>query len=385
MHNTKQGPLAGLRILELGGIGPGPFAAMMLADMGATVVRVARGTGWNGHPVLNRGRVTVEIDLKDPAGAAAVRRIAEHCDAVLEGFRPGVAERLGLGPKDLHEINPKLVYGRMTGWGQDGPWAWAPGHDINYLSLTGGLHAIGTRDGDPVPPLNLVADFGGGGMLLAYGVACALVSAAASGRGQVVDAAMVDGTSLLLAMTHGFMASGMWRDERQSNMLDGAAPFYRTYRCADDRHMAAGCVEPQFYREFLRVLGLDREELFAEQHDRQRWAEQGDRIAAVFATKTRGQWEAAFVDTEACTTPVLSLREAAEHPHMVDRRTLATHNGIVQPMPAPRFDGTPVSDPAPQTADPDRIATTLVGFGIAESEVGELMSSGAVRSSQSAD
>ncbi|WP_197436035.1 CaiB/BaiF CoA transferase family protein [Rhodococcus sp. LB1] len=375
-NTYKKGPLAGLRVLELGGIGPGPFAAMMLADMGATVIRLVRGKGWDKHPILNRGRVTIEVDLKNPESIEAVRRIAQGCDAVVEGFRPGVAERLGLGPKDLHALNPTLVYGRMTGWGQDGPWASAPGHDINYLSLTGGLHAIGPKDGDPVPPLNLVSDFGGGGMLLAYGIVCALTNAQKTGEGQVVDAAMVDGTSLLLAMTYGFLADGFWRDERGSNMLDGAAPFYRTYRCQDGRHMAAGCVEPQFYREFLRVLGLADDPLFADQHDRALWEEQGARIAALFATRTRAEWEQAFADTEACTTPVLSLSEAHRHPHMAARVTLAEHDGIVQPMPAPRFSGTPASAPEPQAASAPSIEAALAAVGFDPDEARKLVADG---------
>ncbi|MBV6760725.1 MULTISPECIES: CaiB/BaiF CoA transferase family protein [Rhodococcus] len=367
MAARKAGPLAGVRVLELGGIGPGPFASMMLADMGATVIRIVRGAGWSSrNPILNRGRVTVEVDLKDPSGVAAVRRLAEHSDVVVEGFRPGVAERLGLGPKELHDINPKLVYGRMTGWGQDGPWAQAPGHDINYLSLTGALHAIGPKGGDPVPPLNLVADFGGGGMLLAYGIACALVSAAATGSGQVVDAAMVDGASLLMAMAYGHYADGSMVDERGSNMLDGAAPFYRTYRCADDRHMAVGCVEDQFYREFLQILGLDGDELFADQFDRDAWPQQSERIAGLFASRPRTEWEAVFADTEACTTPVLAMREAAAHPHVSARRTFAALDGIVQPMPAPRFDATPPGVPEPPTADPSSVAEALRMFGISQ-------------------
>lgn len=382
---TARGPLAGVHVLELGGIGPGPFAAMMLADMGATVIRLVRGSGWDRHPILNRGKVSIDVDLKDPRAVAAVQRIAAGCDAVIEGFRPGVAERLGVGPKELLEANPALVYGRMTGWGQDGPWAWAPGHDINYLSLTGGLHAIGPKGGDPVPPLNLVSDFGGGGMVLAYGIACALANVRAGGTGQVIDAAMVDGTSSLLAMTYGFLDSGFWVDERGSNMLDGAAPFYRTYQCSDGRHMAAGCVEPQFYREFLRVLGLSEDPAFADQHDRWRWAEQSRRIAEVFATRSRAEWEAAFGETEACTTPVLSMTEAHQHPHVAARRSLAEHNGIVQPMPAPRFSATPPSDPLPQQGDPERIEAALAQVGIDEADVRALMSERVLTPPQSAN
>jgi len=371
----RTGPLAGVTVLELGGIGPGPFAGMMLADLGATVIRVVRGPGWDTHPILHRGRVAVAVDLKDPAGLAAVRRIAERCDVVIEGFRPGVAERLGLGPKELREDNPRLVYGRMTGWGQDGPWAWAPGHDINYLSLTGGLHAIGPKGGDPVPPLNLVADFGGGGMLLAYGVVCALLGARVSGKGQVVDAAMVDGASLLLSMAHGQLAAGKWTEERGSNVLDGAAPFYRTYRCSDGAHMAVGCVEPQFYRAFLDVLDLVDDPLFEahSQFDTARWDEQVERIAAVFAARPRAEWEADFERTEACTTPVLTMAEAATHPHVAARRTLAEGNGITQPMPAPRFSDTPATLPERGSGSPALVRATLHGLGLSEDDVAALL------------
>ncbi|WP_416063865.1 CaiB/BaiF CoA transferase family protein [Rhodococcus indonesiensis] len=372
----RSGPLAGVRVLELGGIGPGPFAAMMLADMGATVIRIVRDDRWRRDPILGRGRVVVRADLKDPQVRVAIRRLAQGCDAVIEGFRPGVAERLGLGPKDLHECNPALVYGRMTGWGQEGPWAWAPGHDINYLSLTGGLHAIGEKDRAPVPPLNLVSDFGGGGMFLAFGIACALARVRTSAPGQVVDAAMVDGTSTLLAMTYGFVANGTWLDERGSNMLDGGAPFYRTYRCADGGYMAAGCVEPQFFREFLTRLDLADDPLFAEQHDRTLWPRQGERIAAVFATRTRAEWEAVFADSEACTTPVLTLAEAPHHAHTAGRGTFADIEGVVHPMPAPRFSGTPTATPTPARADTDSVISALAGRSLTLGEARDLIDSG---------
>ncbi|HET8970910.1 MAG TPA: CaiB/BaiF CoA-transferase family protein [Candidatus Nanopelagicales bacterium] len=366
---SRSGPLAGVIVLELGGIGPVPFAGMMLADLGATVIRVERA-GESSHTVLNRGRTTVVVDLKDPEGAGLVRRIADGADILIEGFRPGVTERLGLGPDDLRERNRALVYGRMTGWGQDGPWADAPGHDINYLSVTGALHAIGPAGGDPVPPLNLVGDFGGGGMLLAYGVVCALLSARISGEGQVVDAAMVDGTSLLMGMVHGLVADGHWRDERGANLIDGGAPFYRTYRCADGAHMAVGCIEPQFYRDFLRVLGLTEDPTFAAPFDRTRWTEQARRLEEVFATRPRAHWAQVFEGSQACTTPVLSLGEAAGHQQLAARGTLVVGvDGVLAPMPAPRFSGTPPAKPQPPSNDPSDVAAALQAAGLSQEEI----------------
>ncbi|HEY5881221.1 MAG TPA: CaiB/BaiF CoA-transferase family protein [Nakamurella sp.] len=373
---TRQGPLAGITVLELGGIGPVPFAGMMLADLGATVIRILR-PGEQTHTVLNRGRVEIVADLKDPAGVELARRIALRSDILIEGFRPGVAERLGLGPDDLRGGHPRLVYGRMTGWGQDGPWAGAAGHDINYLAITGALHAIGPRDGDPVPPLNLVGDFGGGGMLLAFGVVSALLSARATGRGQVVDAAMVDGTSLLLGMVHGFVADGFWRDERGANMFDGAAPFYRTYRCADGAHMAVGCVEPQFYQDFLRVLGLTDDPLFADQYGTAGWPRQAESLEQVFAARPRDDWAKLFEGTTACTTPVLSLAEAAHHQQMAARTTLAVGaDGVLQPMPAPRFSETPLARPRPPTDDASHVGNVLRSLGLSDEEIAQAIDRG---------
>ncbi|MEV6195462.1 CaiB/BaiF CoA-transferase family protein [Streptomyces sp. NPDC051920] len=378
--SPSAGPLAGVRVLELGGIGPGPFAAMMLADMGAEVIRVERAAGQpERHPVLHRGRRSIAVNLKNPAGIEAVRTIAESCDVLIEGFRPGVAERLGLGPDDLLARNPGLVYGRMTGWGQDGPWAQAPGHDINYLSLTGGLHAIGPKDGDPVPPLNLVSDFGGGGMLLIYGVVCALISARTTGEGQVVDAAMTDGTSLLLGMTLGFLGQQGWTERRASNMLDGGAPYYRTYRCADGGHMAVGCVEPQFYADMLRVLGLTGDATFAAQNARVLWPAQHARLEEVFATRTRDEWAKLFEPSEACTTPVLTMTEAARHPHNMARNTFAVEeDGQIQPMPAPRFSATPTVLPERPTVTGNRTREVLAEAGLTAEEIEALGASGAV-------
>ncbi|MEV6108339.1 CaiB/BaiF CoA-transferase family protein [Streptomyces sp. NPDC051940] len=377
------GPLAGVRVLELGGIGPGPFCGMLLGDLGAEVIRVDRpaeaGRG-SAHPVLHRNRRTITVDLKHPDGAAALLRLAESCDIVVEGFRPGVVERLGLGPEEFLARNPALVYGRMTGWGQDGPFAQEPGHDINYIGLTGALHAIAPYGGgDPVPPVNLVGDFGGGGMLLALGLVSAVLHARATGRGQVVDAAMTDGTALLLAMTYGFLATGRWQDRPASNMLDGGAPFYTVYRCADDRHMAVGSIEPQFYAALLRVLGLTDDPDFAAQHDQGKWPAMRERLAAVFAGRGRDAWAEAFDGQGACVSPVLSLTEAPDHPHNAARDTYRrTPQGAVEPAPAPRFSATPTAEPAPAArtgADTRRI---LAGAGLTDEELDTLTDKGVV-------
>ncbi|MFF8955390.1 CaiB/BaiF CoA transferase family protein [Streptomyces sp. NPDC014894] len=344
------GPLSGIRVVELGGIGPGPFAGMLLADQGAEVIRVDRpaeaGTA-SKHPILHRGRRSVALDLKDPAGVEAVLAITETADALIEGFRPGVTERLGLGPDICLARNPRLVYGRMTGWGQDGPLAQAPGHDINYIAVAGALGALGAADEHPPVPLNLVGDMGGGGMLLALGITTALVSAERTGAGQVVDAAMTDGTAVQLALIHGLLATGRWEDARGVNLFDGGAPFYRTYRASDGGHLAVGSVEPQFYAALLGVLGLTGDPLFARQHDRGSWPAMSLRLAEIFAGRTREEWTAAFDGTQSCVTPVYGLTEAASHPHNAARGTYYTENGLLQPAPAPRFRGTPAAVPRP--------------------------------------
>ncbi|MFC9670727.1 CaiB/BaiF CoA transferase family protein [Streptomyces sp. NPDC056949] len=346
-----RGPLAGVRVVELGGLGPGPFCGMMLADLGAEVIRVdrpAEAGQETRHPVIHRGRTSIAVDLKHPEGADAVRQLIVGADAVIEGFRPGAVERLGLGPDVCLASNPKLVYGRMTGWGQDGPLAQEPGHDINYIALAGALHAIGPAGGDPVPPVNLVGDFGGGGMLLALGLVSALLHARTTGEGQVVDAAMTDGTALLLSMTYGLLSQGGWEDKPGVNLLDGGAPFYAVYRCADDRHVALGAIEPQFYAALLEVLGLAEETEFARQRDRETWPAMKARLTRIFATRTRDEWAAAFEGQGACVTPVLSLTEAAEHPHNTARGTFrrCSHGGH-EPAPAPRFGATPAGEPRP--------------------------------------
>ncbi|WP_426564618.1 CaiB/BaiF CoA transferase family protein [Angustibacter sp. McL0619] len=349
MTAERQGPLAGVRVVELGGIGPGPFCAMLLADLGADVVRIERPADAgrpSEHPVLHRGRRSVALDLKSAAGADAVLRLVDTTDTVVEGFRPGVAERLGLGPQICLERNPRLVYGRMTGWGQDGPLAQTPGHDINYLALSGVLGALGQPDREPQPPLNLVGDMGGGGLLLAFGIVSAVLSSRTTGRGQVVDAAMTDGAAIQLSLVHGLLARGMWADRRGGNIFDGSAPFYRTYRCLDAEYVAVGAIEPQFYQALLVGLGLATEPLYANQFDVAGWPAMSARLAEVFASRSRQDWVAHFEGTEACVTPVLSFAEAAQHPHNRARGTFTEANGLLEPHAAPRFDGTPTT-PAP--------------------------------------
>ncbi|GAA4810280.1 CaiB/BaiF CoA transferase family protein [Tomitella cavernea] len=341
------GPLAGLRVLELGGIGPGPHAAMLLGDLGADVVRVRRPGGLVLPPedrdVLLRGRRLVDLDIKTQRDE--LLDLVERADVLIEGFRPGVCERLGIGPDDCAQRNPRLIYARMTGWGQDGPMAQRAGHDINYLSMTGMLSTIGRGGEPPVPPLNLAADFGGGSLFLVTGVLAALFERQTSGRGQVVDAAMVDGVSALGAMPWSFRASGMWQDERESNLLDGGAPFYRVYECADGRYMAVGAIEPQFYALLLEGLELSADDL-PMQIDQSRWPELRELFAVRFATRTRDEWTKVFADVDACVTPVLTMAEAPDAEHLAARGTLPRTgpDGAPQPAPAPRFSRTPPAD-----------------------------------------
>ncbi|MFI9389402.1 CaiB/BaiF CoA transferase family protein [Streptomyces bauhiniae] len=339
-----QGPLSGVRVVELAGIGPGPFAAMLLADLGADVVRVDRpdGPGLGIDPardVTNRNKRSVVIDLKAPDGAARVLDLAERADILIEGYRPGVAERLGVGPADCHARNPRLVYGRMTGWGQDGPLADRAGHDASYIAVTGTLGMIGRPGEPPALPANLLGDYAGGSLYLVVGVLAALHHARVTGTGQVVDAAIVDGTAHLSAMIHGMLAAGAWQDRRAANLLDGGCPYYGTYETADGRYMAVGALEPRFYAEFLRLLDLDN--LADAHHDPARWPELRERVAARFKSGTRAEWTDLFEGTDACVAPVLSLREAPHHPHLAARATFTEHDGLVQPAPAPRFSATP--------------------------------------------
>ncbi|MFI1375220.1 CaiB/BaiF CoA transferase family protein [Streptomyces longwoodensis] len=356
------GPLTGVRVVELAGIGPGPFAAMLLADLGADVVRVDRPGGPGlaldpAHDVTNRNKRSVVVDLKAPDGPARVLDLAERADVLIEGYRPGVAERLGVGPGHCHARNPRLVYGRMTGWGQDGPLAPRAGHDVAYIALTGTLGLIGDPDRPPAVPANLLGDFAGGSLYLVVGVLAALHHARVHGTGQVVDAAIVDGTAHLSALLHGMLAAGAWQDRRRANLLDGGCPYYGTYETADGRHLAVGALEPQFYAEFLRVLGLDG---FADAHgDPARWEELRAAVAERFRSRTRDEWTARFEGTDACVAPVLTLREAPHHPHLAARGTFTDHDGLTQPAPAPRFSATPTTvrtGPARPGADTEAVA-----------------------------
>ncbi|MEU9355372.1 CaiB/BaiF CoA-transferase family protein [Streptomyces griseoloalbus] len=356
------GPLTGVRVIELAGIGPGPFAAMLLADLGADVVRVDRpggpGLGIDpAHDVTLRNKRSVIVDLKAPDGAARVLDLVERADVLIEGNRPGVTERLGVGPEDCHARNPRLVYGRMTGWGQDGPLADRAGHDIAYIALTGTLGMIGDPDRPPAVPANLLGDYAGGSLYLVVGVLAALHHARATGTGQVVDAAIVDGAAHLSAMIHGMLAAGAWQDRRGANLLDGGCPYYGTYGTADGRHMAVGALEPRFYAEFLRRLGI--EDQAAAHTDVTRWPELREQVAARFASRTRDEWTAVFEGSDACVAPVLSLREAPHHPHLAARSTFTGHGGTTQPAPAPRFSATPTTvrtGPARPGADTDDVA-----------------------------
>ena len=383
------GPLSGLKIVEMVGIGPGPFCAMVLADLGAEVLRVDRprppGGGATAHvlpadprfDVMARGRSTLEIDLKQPGAIDDLLAVVERADALLEGFRPGTMERLGLGPDACLARNPLLVYGRMTGWGQHGPLAQAAGHDINYIALSGALHAIGPRDGKPTVPLNYVGDFGGGAMLLAVGMLAALLETKGSGRGQVVDAAMTDGSALLSAMMYGFKANGWWSNARGANMLDGGAPFYDTYRCADGKHVAIGAIEPQFWAALRDRCGLVDPD-FDAQMDAATWPLQKRKLDALFATKTRDDWCALLEGSDACFAPVLDWDEAPRHPHNVARGTFVVVDGVVQPAPAPRFDRTPASQPPP-IAERPAAATVLHGWNVDDAAVRRMTAGSRVR------
>ena len=337
------GPLSGVRVVELAGIGPGPFAAMLLADLGADVVRVDRPGGVGlaintEYDITNRNKRSVIVDLKSADGPARVLDLAARADILIEGYRPGVAERLGVGPEACHARNPKLVYGRMTGWGQEGPLAHRAGHDVAYIALTGTLGMIGNPDEPPAVPANLLGDYAGGSLYLVVGVLAALHHARAGGSGQVVDAAIVDGTSHLAAMIHGMLAAGGWQDRRGANLLDGGCPYYGTYETADGQYMAVGALEPQFYDEFVRVLGIP--EHADARKDWARWGELREAVATRFKSRTRDEWTALFEGSDACVAPVLSLREAPHHPHLAARGTFTDHGGITQPAPAPRFSAT---------------------------------------------
>ncbi len=375
------GPLTGSKVIELEAIGPAPLCAMLLSDMGAEVIRVDRTIPSDlGIPVprqfavLNRGRRSVAINLKKKEGIETVLRLVEKADAFIEGFRPGVTERLGIGPKECLARNPKLVYGRMTGWGQEGPMAQAAGHDINYISLVGALHSIGRAEGAPIPPLNLVGDYGGGGLYLAFGIVCGLVEAAKSGRGQVVDAAMVDGAASLMTNFYGLRAWGFWTDRRGENLLDTGAHFYDVYQTADGQYISVGCIEAKFYSELLRLTGLEGKDL-PQQMDREKWPEMREVLRKVFKKKTRDEWCAILEGSDACFAPVLSMEEAPKHPHNKARSTFVEVGGVMQPGPAPRFSRTKEKIQGPPPEPGQHTDEVLAGFGFTKDEIAKLRAS----------
>jgi len=378
------GPLSGKRIIEIAGIGPGPFCAMLLSDLGAEVIRVDRAStvadelpDFPSLDLLNRGRRSIGINLKDPEGVATVLKLIESSDALIEGFRPGVAERLGIGPEDCLTRNPKLIYGRMTGWGQYGSYSSMAGHDINYIALSGVLGMIGRKDEKPVPPVNLIGDFGGGGMILALGVCAALVEVASSGKGQVIDAAMTDGSALLATMVHSFKAMGIWGD-RGTNLLDTGAPFYDVFECSDGKFISIGSIEPQFYSELLRITGLDQQEN-PKQMDRQSWDEMKSKIASAIKSKSREEWENLMEGTDVCFAPVLTIDEAYDHPHNLERNTFIEVAGVKQPAPAPRFSRTPASITSPPPHPGEHTEEILLDSGFTISEIFSLREQNVIR------
>ena len=374
------GPLTGIRVVEMAGIGPGPFTAMMLSDLGAEVIRVDRlshkGTGHRAN-VLNRGRKSIAVDLKNPRGVETTLRLIEQADVVLEGFRPGVMERLGLGPEDCLSVNPRLIFGRMTGWGQTGPLSQAAGHDINYISIAGALGAMGYADRPPAPPLNLVGDFGGGAMYLLTGILAALVERATSGQGQIIDAAMTDGTASLLSPFFGLMAMNMWTTDRFSNRLDGGAFYYGSYECSDGKYISIGSLEPQFYALLLEKAEITDPE-FQEQLDEAAWPAKREKLNQLFKTRTRQQWCDIMEGTDVCFAPVLDLKEAPAHPHNIDRKTFVEPEGVVQPAPAPRFSRTQGEIQGPAAMAGEHTREVLSAWNFTDQEIGELQASGAI-------
>ena len=374
------GPLTGIRVVEMAGIGPGPFTAMMLSDLGAEVIRVDRlshkGTGHRAN-VLNRGRKSIAVDLKNPRGVETTLRLIEQADVVLEGFRPGVMERLGLGPEECLSVNPRLIFGRMTGWGQTGPLSQAAGHDINYISIAGALGAMGYADRPPAPPLNLVGDFGGGAMYLLTGILAALVERATSGQGQIIDAAMTDGTASLLSPFFGLMAMNMWTTDRFSNRLDGGAFYYGSYECSDGKYISIGSLEPQFYAVLLEKAEITDPE-FQEQLDEAAWPAKREKLDQLFKTRTRQQWCDIMEGTDVCFAPVLDLEEAPAHPHNIDRKTFVELDGVVQPAPAPRFSRTQGEIQGPAAMAGEHTREVLSAWNFTDQEIGELQASGAI-------
>lgn len=378
------GPLAGFRVVEMAGIGPGPFACMLLSDMGAEVIRVERtsggmSAGGNAGDVLARGRRSIAVNLKSPEGVEAVLKLLESADALVEGYRPGVMEKLGLGPDVCLQRNPRLVFGRMTGWGQHGPLSRAAGHDINYIAITGALDAIGRKDSGPVPPLNLLGDFGGGSLYLVMGLLAALLEAQKSGVGQVVDAAISDGVISLMACMQGFKAMGMWGGSRQGNMLDGGAHYYDTYQCADDEWISVGSIEPQFYALLGEHLGIDiGAGDFSVQFDPARWPELKQQIAAVFKTKTSAHWCQLMEGTDVCFAPVLSMDAAPTHPHNMARQAFVEVDGVVQAAPAPRFSRTPGAIQGPPCAPGTDTTAVMQSVGLSHEQIEKLLASGII-------
>lgn len=373
------GPLRGIRVLEVAGQGPGPFAAMVLADLGAEVIRVERPNAPGIKDAVARSRRILRLDLKKADGVRVFLRLAASSDALIEVFRPGTMERLGLGPQDCLAANPALIYGRMTGWGQDGPYAQAPGHDINYIALAGVLAHLGRAGGPPAPPLNLLGDYGGGGMLLAVGILAALVETARSGQGQVIDAAMVDGSALLMTFAWSLRHSGQLGGPRGTNILDSGAPYYDAYECADGAYISVGSVEPHFYDELLKVTGLDGDPLMAGQHDRSRWPEQKRRLSEAIRRRTSREWREAMENAQVCFAPVLDMAEAARHPHNVARGTFVEVDGMTQPAPAPRFSRTTLDGPQTPRQGTDETRAILADAGCTTEEIESLIESGTAR------
>ena len=372
------GPLQGVRIIEMAGIGPGPFAGMMLADHGAEVIRVDRPGRQSPEPVLGRNRKSIVVDLKSADGIALVRELAKSADGFFEGLRPGVMERLGLGPEVLIADNPRLVYGRMTGWGQTGPYAPAAGHDINYIALSGALHAYGRAGEKPTPPINMVGDFGGGGMMLAFGMVSALLSAKTTGKGQVIDCAMTEGAAVLMGMIWGFRGMGAWKDERGVNMLDTGAHFYDSYECADGKFISIGSIEPQFYALLRKLTGLDADPDFDAQMDSTQWPALKAKLTALFKTQPRDHWCQMMEATDVCFAPILSMAEAPEHPHNKARDAFREIGGMMQPMPAPRYSGTPTAVPTAAPKAGNDTEAVLKALGYDEGRLAALKSAGAI-------
>ena len=376
------GPLSGFKIIEMAGIGPGPFCGMMLSDLGAEILRIDRADkvrpdATPNKELLARGRKSVGVNLKTPEGVELVLRLLEGADGLIEGYRPGVMERLGLGPDTCIARSPRLVYGRMTGWGQDGPMAQAAGHDINYIALAGALEPIGRRGEAPVPPLNLVGDFGGGGMLLAYGMVCGMLETSRSGKGQVVDAAMVDGAASLMSIINGMRQIGFWQEERGTNLLDTGAFYYDVYECKDGKYISIGALEPQFYAIMLEKFGLTADD-FPNQHDRAQWPAAKEKIAGIWRSKTRAEWCEIFEGSDACFAPVLSMSEAPEHPHMQARKTFVERDGLVQAAPSPRFSRTPGEIQGPPVNPGEHTRDALQSWGLSEQEVEALEAAAAI-------